>query len=560
MRSVYLAARLQAALKWWQRGAILLVFSLAGMSWLGWLTDRHFLTSLYANWPPMTPWTALLATTAAIAILLQSEPLSRGPHSATTVWWGRILATATGDLAAVFLAEYVTGWSSGLDLLWFSEGVRSVQMTWPGRPSAHTASALLLLAVAVGLTRVDRRPIPVVWAASLLMSLAMSIVAVLAYFFGAFSLVNVAASNGMSILTALSVGLLVAAAFLARADRQPVAWLLARPDRTALVQLAAVFAASPLFIALVHGWVWRRGLNDETAWVVAVLLATALSGGVAFFIAERDRRQRQESEAQLRSIMLHAPNAIAIRSVAHGYEFANQAFCDLVGLAHPDDVVGLSPNDLIASNTELAGRFGQAQAAVLSGESARFEQDWTVDGQEKTFEVQMFPVDDGRGTTFSVGIVGTDITERVRAERKLRERMEFEESIWRAINEGRFQVFAQPIVDARTGQLVEEELLVRLVGPSGDLIGPDEFLPGVQRFGLMPAIDRFMVTRGIELARRGRHVAVNLSADSISHRRRSLPSSMSCVGRAMSPLGFRSRSLKAPLWVRRISPSGSPMT
>ncbi len=32
----------------------------------------------------------------------------------------------------------------------------------------------------------------------------------------------------------------------------------------------------------------------------------------------------------------------------------------------------------------------------------------------------------------------------------------------------------------------------------------------------MPTIDKFMVARGIELAQAGRHVAVNLSADSIN--------------------------------------------
>ena len=31
---------------------------------------------------------------------------------------------------------------------------------------------------------------------------------------------------------------------------------------------------------------------------------------------------------------------------------------------------------------------------------------------------------------------------------------------------------------------------------------PDDFLPQARRFGLMPTIDRFMVARGIELARR----------------------------------------------------------
>jgi len=35
---------------------------------------------------------------------------------------------------------------------------------------------------------------------------------------------------------------------------------------------------------------------------------------------------------------------------------------------------------------------------------------------------------------------------------------------------------------------------------------------------MMSTVDRFMVARGIELARAGRHVAVNLSADSINGR------------------------------------------
>ncbi len=81
---------------------------------------------------------------------------------------------------------------------------------------------------------------------------------------------------------------------------------------------------------------------------------------------------------------------------------------------------------------------------------------------------------------------------------------------------GRMVAYAQPIVDARTGRLVEEELLVRIVGSDGQVMVPDEFLPQAQRFGMMPTIDRFMVTRAIELSRAGRHVAVNLSAASIN--------------------------------------------
>ena len=56
-----------------------------------------------------------------------------------------------------------------------------------------------------------------------------------------------------------------------------------------------------------------------------------------------------------------------------------------------------------------------------------------------------------------------------------------------------------------------------MAGPDGELISPDRFLPEAIRFGMMPTIDRFMVTQAIELARAGRNVAVNLSANSINN-------------------------------------------
>lgn len=96
------------------------------------------------------------------------------------------------------------------------------------------------------------------------------------------------------------------------------------------------------------------------------------------------------------------------------------------------------------------------------------------------------------------------------------ERQEFQEFLSRAIADGRLVAYAQPIVDARTGEVVGEELLVRMAGVDGSVMVPDDFLPQARRFGLMPTIDRFMVARGIELAKAGRRVAVNLSGDSIN--------------------------------------------
>ena len=93
------------------------------------------------------------------------------------------------------------------------------------------------------------------------------------------------------------------------------------------------------------------------------------------------------------------------------------------------------------------------------------------------------------------------------------------ERIRTAIDEGRLIVYTQPIVDVTTGREAREELLVRMVDPRGDTIPPTSFLPAAERFGLIHEIDLLVLSKGIELARRGRSVAINVSALSLADRR-----------------------------------------
>jgi EAL domain-containing protein (putative c-di-GMP-specific phosphodiesterase class I) len=89
------------------------------------------------------------------------------------------------------------------------------------------------------------------------------------------------------------------------------------------------------------------------------------------------------------------------------------------------------------------------------------------------------------------------------------------EQVRAAIEHDRFAIFSQPILDLRTGAVASEELLVRMRMPDGQLIQPYAFLPTAEAFGLAAEIDAMMVEKGIELATRGRRVAVNLSAHSL---------------------------------------------
>jgi diguanylate cyclase (GGDEF)-like protein/PAS domain S-box-containing protein len=88
--------------------------------------------------------------------------------------------------------------------------------------------------------------------------------------------------------------------------------------------------------------------------------------------------------------------------------------------------------------------------------------------------------------------------------------------IRRAIEAERLVLHSQPIVNLATGEPVGEELLVRMADDAGELVMPSAFLPTAERFGLIRDIDRWVVSRALELIAAGRRVSVNLSARSVS--------------------------------------------
>jgi diguanylate cyclase (GGDEF)-like protein len=79
-------------------------------------------------------------------------------------------------------------------------------------------------------------------------------------------------------------------------------------------------------------------------------------------------------------------------------------------------------------------------------------------------------------------------------ERRIGE-MAWVQRIRRAAEEDRFALFAQeiaPLSEANGGRHVE--LLVRLLDANGGHVSPGSFLPAAERFGLMPLIDRWVVS------------------------------------------------------------------
>jgi diguanylate cyclase (GGDEF)-like protein len=69
---------------------------------------------------------------------------------------------------------------------------------------------------------------------------------------------------------------------------------------------------------------------------------------------------------------------------------------------------------------------------------------------------------------------------------------------------GRFRLHAQPLVPLRAepGAPPHHELLLRYVGPDGELVVPGRFLGIAERFGLAPAIDQWVLEQAVGLLRR----------------------------------------------------------
>ncbi len=103
--------------------------------------------------------------------------------------------------------------------------------------------------------------------------------------------------------------------------------------------------------------------------------------------------------------------------------------------------------------------------------------------------------------------------------------MHWVSKLTRACDEGRFDLFYQPIVPIRENTHDREhfELMLRLRDDTGGLISPTVFIPAAERYNIMPAIDRWVVKTALDRVahRTGSGikpytVAINLSGNSLN--------------------------------------------
>jgi diguanylate cyclase (GGDEF)-like protein/PAS domain S-box-containing protein len=103
---------------------------------------------------------------------------------------------------------------------------------------------------------------------------------------------------------------------------------------------------------------------------------------------------------------------------------------------------------------------------------------------------------------------------------RMKARITWAERIREALDEDRFTLYAQPIVELCSGEVRQHELLLRMLDERGEVIPPAAFIAIAERFDLMQDIDRWVVARAIrhmgEQRRAGRELVfeVNISGSS----------------------------------------------
>lgn len=246
--------------------------------------------------------------------------------------------------------------------------------------------------------------------------------------------------------------------------------------------------------------------------------------GVSVDMTERITMERRLTGARdfLSTVTDTVPDGLYVLDQEGRATLVNRAAEELLGW-EADELIGEVLHDKMhyrrPDGSPLPMEDCPITRARATGETVRVEEDIVIrkDGSELpvTYASAPFTAENGeRGWV----VVFNDISER--KERELRLRRELEALSWvgrirDALEHDRLTLYAQPIVDIASGMVVQHELLLRMIGLDGQAIGPGEFLPAAERHGLIGAIDRWVLSRALEIAAQGHPIEVNVSADSL---------------------------------------------
>lgn len=111
------------------------------------------------------------------------------------------------------------------------------------------------------------------------------------------------------------------------------------------------------------------------------------------------------------------------------------------------------------------------------------------------------------------------LSDQDQSQRLMRERVFWKQRVEIALKEKRFLLYAQPILDICNHSVSHYEVLLRMRGDEGEIIGPAQFIEVAERSGLIHAIDRMVMSEAIRYQARAlaRGLPVTLTVNLSAH-------------------------------------------
>jgi PAS domain S-box-containing protein len=206
--------------------------------------------------------------------------------------------------------------------------------------------------------------------------------------------------------------------------------------------------------------------------------------------------------------------------------YMNEAAETLLGWTN-EDLGGRSVHETIHHQHEDGSPYPVADCPLLSvldtGRTFQAGEDTFTcrDGRLLPVSYSAAPIT-ADGEVAGVVVVFSDASvRRAREQHRARERetINWVGRIRDALDEDRLVLYAQPIIDLKTREVVMHELLLRMIGRDGSIIAPGQFLPAAEQYDLIEDIDCWVLAQAIEHAAHGMKVHFNISGKTLGSRR-----------------------------------------
>jgi PAS domain S-box-containing protein len=252
------------------------------------------------------------------------------------------------------------------------------------------------------------------------------------------------------------------------------------------------------------------------------------SDGVLYFVAKDVTDQkaavvdRDQAASVMQAIVDSVADGLCATDTTGRLTYVNPAAVRLLGYGSAADLLGRDPHATFHHSRRDGSPNPEADCPMLrvrhSRQAAQVEEDvfWRRDGTALPVSYSSAAIDlsDGTGCVVAFRDITALQAERERLRAQVGDLAWFED-VRRAITEDRLVLYGQPIVDLISGAVVKIELLLRMLSSSGQIVAPGLFLPAAEKYGLIDDIDRWVISKAIQMAGAGQAVAINLSASSV---------------------------------------------